>query len=98
MIKSGGENVSSREVEETVYLLPDVSEVAVIGLPDPKWIEAVCAVVVPKAGCELSEDDIIAHCGAHLAGFKTPKRVVFIDALPKNPSGKILKRQLRETL
>ena len=98
MIKSGGENVSSREVEETVYLLPDVSEVAVIGLPDPKWIEAVCAVVVAKAGCELTEEHVIAHCAAHLAGFKTPKRVVFVDALPKNPSGKILKRQLRETL
>ena len=97
MIKSGGENVSSREVEEVIYLRPEVSEVAVVGVPDPKWIEAVCAVVVPKDGVEISEGDIIAHCAEHLAGFKTPKRVVLVDALPKNPSGKVLKRELRQT-
>jgi fatty-acyl-CoA synthase len=95
MIKSGGENVASREVEEMIYRLPQVSEVAVIGLPDPKWVEAVTAVVVVKAGQMLDEAAVIAHCSQHMAGFKTPKRVVFTDALPKNPSGKLLKRDLR---
>ncbi|MEM6486333.1 MAG: acyl-CoA synthetase, partial [Pseudomonadota bacterium] len=98
MIKSGGENVSSREVEEVVYQLEGVSEVAVIGMPDEKWIEAVCAVVVPKAGVTLTEEAIKAHCSQKLAGFKAPKSVVFIEALPKNPSGKVLKRELREAL
>ena len=95
MIKSGGENVASREVEEMIYRLPQVSEVAVIGLPDPKWVEAVTAVVVVKAGQTLDEAAVIAHCTQHMAGFKTPKRVVFTDTLPKNPSGKLLKRDLR---
>jgi fatty-acyl-CoA synthase len=95
MIKSGGENVASREVEEMIYRLPQVSEVAVIGLPDPKWVEAVTAVVVVKAGQTLDEATVIAHCAQHMAGFKAPKRVVFTDTLPKNPSGKLLKRDLR---
>ena len=95
MIKSGGENVASREVEEMIYRLPQVSEVAVIGLPDPKWVEAVTAVVVVKAGQTLDEAAVIAHCAEHMAGFKCPKRVVFTDVLPKNPSGKLLKRDLR---
>lgn len=95
MIKSGGENVASREVEEAVYALAGVSEVAVIGLPDPQWIEAVTAVIVAKPGAALTEAAVIAHCRERLAGFKAPKRVVFVDALPKNPSGKILKRDLR---
>ncbi|HNN34270.1 MAG TPA: AMP-binding protein, partial [Ottowia sp.] len=97
MIKTGGENVASREVEEMIYRLPEVSEVAVIGLPDPKWVEAVTAVVVVKAGQELTEAQVIAHCNAHMATFKAPKRVIFTDQLPKNPSGKLLKRQLRQT-
>ena len=96
MIKSGGENVASREVEEMIYRLPQVSEVAVIGLPDAKWVEAVTAVVVVKAGQTLDEAAVIAHCAQHMAGFKTPKRVVFTDTLPKNPSGKLLKRDLRQ--
>jgi fatty-acyl-CoA synthase len=95
MIKTGGENVASREVEEMVYRMPGVSEVAVIGLPHPYWIEAVTAVIVPKAGQALDEAAVLAHCGEHLATFKVPKRVVFVDALPKNPSGKLLKRELR---
>ncbi|ODS91588.1 MAG: acyl-CoA synthetase [Comamonas sp. SCN 65-56] len=98
MIKSGGENVASREVEEMIYRLPQVSEVAVVGLPDPKWVEAVTAVVIVKQGQVLSETDVIAHCTAHMAAFKAPKRVVFFDQLPKNPSGKVLKRRLREQL
>jgi fatty-acyl-CoA synthase len=95
MIKTGGENVASREVEEMIYRLGAVSEVAVIGLADPQWVEAVTAVVVVKQGQALSEDEVIAHCKAHMAGFKAPKRVVFTDTLPKNPSGKLLKRELR---
>jgi len=96
MIKSGGENVASREVEEMIYKLPQVSEVAVIGVPDAKWVEAVAAVVVVKAGQSLTEQEVIAHCSEHMAGFKAPKRVVFADSLPKNPSGKLLKRELRQ--
>ena len=95
MIKTGGENVASREVEEMIYRLPSVSEVAVIGLPDPKWVEAVTAVIVVKTGQFLTEAEVMAHCNAHMAGFKAPKRVEFVQALPKNPSGKLLKRELR---
>jgi fatty-acyl-CoA synthase len=96
MIKTGGENVASREVEEMIYRLPQVSEVAVVGVPHPRWVEAVVAVVVPKAGQALSEAQVLAHCQQHLAGFKAPKAVVFAEALPKNPSGKLLKRELRQ--
>jgi fatty-acyl-CoA synthase len=95
MIKSGGENVASREVEEVIYGLEGVSEVAVIGLPDSRWIEAVTAVVVAKPGHALDEPAVIAHCKGKLAAFKQPKRVIFCEALPKNPSGKLLKRELR---
>jgi fatty-acyl-CoA synthase len=96
MIKTGGENVASREVEEAIYRLAGVSEVAVIGVPHPRWVEAVVAVIVPKPGAVLDELTVLAHCAVHLAGFKAPKRVVFVDSLPKNPSGKLLKRSLRE--
>jgi fatty-acyl-CoA synthase len=96
MIKTGGENVASREVEETIYRLPAVSEVAVVGLPDPRWIEAVTAIVVVKAGASLDADTVIKHCAGAMAHFKVPKRVAFVDSLPKNPSGKLLKRELRK--
>lgn len=96
MIKTGGENVASREVEEVIYRMPEVSEVAVVGLPDPYWIEAVSAFVVVKAGQSADEASILAHSRQHLASFKVPKRVVFVDSLPKNPSGKVLKRELRK--
>jgi fatty-acyl-CoA synthase len=95
MIKTGGENVASREVEEAIYRLPQVSEVAVIGVPHPRWVEAVIAVVVPKPGHALDESAVKAHCDRVLASFKAPKRVVFAESLPKNPSGKLLKRELR---
>lgn len=95
MIKTGGENVASREVEEVIYTHPGVSEVAVIGLPDAKWVEAVTAVVVPRPDAALDEAAIIDHCAAHLARFKCPKRVILVESLPKNPSGKVLKRDLR---
>ena len=96
MIKTGGENVASREVEEAIYQLDGVAEVAVFGVSHPVWVEAVTAVVVPKAGADISSEDVIAHARSLLAGFKTPKYVVVADHLPKNPSGKILKRQLRD--
>jgi fatty-acyl-CoA synthase len=95
MIKSGGENVASREVEEMIYQHPKVSEVAVIGVPHPYWIEAVTAVVVPKTGETLTADEILAFCKERLSSFKTPKYAVITDHLPRNPSGKILKRELR---
>jgi fatty-acyl-CoA synthase len=95
MIKTGGENVASREVEEALYLHAGVEEVAVFGLPHPVWVEAVVAAVVPRADATLTEDEVLAHCRRHLAGFKTPKQVFFVDSLPKNPSGKLLKRDLR---
>ena len=95
MIKTGGENVASREVEEMIYRLPQVSEVAVVGVPHPRWVEAVIAIIVPKAGETLNTEAVMAHCAKHLAGFKAPKAVVLVDSLPKNPSGKLLKRELR---
>jgi fatty-acyl-CoA synthase len=79
-----------------IYKLPAVSEVAVVGVPHPKWVEAVVAVVVVKAGHTLTEQEVLAHCQQHLATFKAPKAVQFAAALPKNPSGKLLKRELRE--
>jgi fatty-acyl-CoA synthase len=98
MIKTGGENVASREVEEALYRHDAVSEVAVVGLPHPRWIEAVTAVVVVKPGRELTEAELLAHAAKQLASFKCPKAVVFVDSLPKNPSGKLLKRELRQRL
>jgi fatty-acyl-CoA synthase len=96
MIKTGGENVASREVEECIYRLDGISEVAVVGLPHPTWVEAVVAIVVRKSDAAgLDEAAVLAHCQRHLAGFKAPKRVLFAEALPKNPSGKLLKRELR---
>lgn len=97
MIKSGGENVSSREVEECVYALDGVAEVAVFGVSHPTWVEAVAAAVVLRPGSSLTPQDVMVHCREHLAGYKRPKHVVVVDALPKNASGKILKRELRET-
>ncbi len=98
MIKTGGENVASREVEEIIYQIPDISEVAVIGLPDPYWVEKVVAVVVLKEPGNLTPSDVIAFCRQHLAPYKIPKDVVFVPHLPKNPTGKILKRDLRNSL
>jgi fatty-acyl-CoA synthase len=96
MIKTGGENVASREVEEVLYRHRGVQEVAVFGLAHPVWVEAVVAAVVPRDGVTLTEYDLVVHCREHLAGFKTPKRIFFVDSLPKNPSGKLLKRELRD--
>lgn len=96
MIITGGENVYPAEVESGIYGHPDVLEVAVIGVPDEKWGEAVKAVCVPKPGATVDPDSVISWARERLAGFKVPKSVDVIDALPRNPSGKILRRQLRE--
>jgi long-chain acyl-CoA synthetase len=96
MIVSGGENVYPAEVENVLMTHPDVADVAVIGVPDERWGEAVKAVVVRAEGSSLSGDEIVAFGREKLAGFKLPKSVDFVDALPRNPSGKILKRELRE--
>ena len=98
MIVSGGENVYSREVEEVIFDLPAVRDVAVIGVPDPHWGESVVAVVCRHEGASLTEREVIEACRAALASYKKPKKVVFADELPRNPSGKVLKRQLREDL
>ena len=97
MIKTGGENVASREVEETIYAHPDVAEVAVVGLEHPTWIEVVVALVVLRDGASVTGEELRAHARSQLAGFKAPKVVRIVDALPKNPSGKVLKRELRAT-
>lgn len=96
MIITGGENVYPAEVESAIYGHPDVLEVAVIGVPDPKWGEAVKAVCVPRPGHTIDVDAIIAWTRSRIAGFKVPKSVDTIAALPRNPSGKILRRALRE--
>lgn len=95
MIKTGGENVASREVEEAIYQHPDVAEVAVFALPDPKWVEAVTATVVAKEGSGLTAEALAEHCAGVLAPYKRPKRIEILTELPKNPSGKILKRELK---
>jgi fatty-acyl-CoA synthase len=97
IIKTGGVVVAGREVEEVLFKHPAVSEVAVIGLPDPKWIEAVTAVVVLRPGHEPDEAALIAHAREHLAPFKVPKRFFFVQTLPRNTAGKLLKRELRAT-
>jgi fatty-acyl-CoA synthase len=96
MIISGGENIYPAEVESAICDHPDVAEVAVIGIPDDKWGEAVKAIVVMKQGKIATASDIINFTRERIAGFKTPKSVEFIEALPRNPSGKILRRHLRD--
>ncbi|MBM4331377.1 MAG: long-chain fatty acid--CoA ligase [Deltaproteobacteria bacterium] len=96
IIISGGENIASLEVERVIYELPQVLETAVIGIPHPKWQEIPIAFVVLKKGEKPTADEIIAHCSKKLAKFKVPKEIEFIDALPRNPSGKVLKRELRQ--
>ncbi len=95
MIITGGENVYPAEVESAIYGHPDVLEVAVIGVPDEKWGEAVKAVCAPKPGHSIDADSVIAWARERIAAFKAPKTVDTIDALPRNPSGKILRRELR---
>ena len=98
VINTGGIVVASREVEEALFKHDAVSEVAVVGLPDAKWIEAITAVVVLKEGHEASEEELIAHARGLMAPYKVPKQILFADSLPKSTAGKILKRHLRKEL
>ncbi len=96
MFISGGENVYPAEVENAIFQIPQIAEVAVIGVKDPKWGEVGRAVVVLKEGQKVTADEIIDHLHGSLAKYKIPKSVVFIDRLPRNAAGKVLKNRLRE--
>jgi fatty-acyl-CoA synthase len=96
MIVSGGENVYPAEVENALVNNPDIVDAAVIGVPDDKCGEAVRAIVVLKTGVEFDASEIIDHARARIAGYKLPKSVDFVESIPRNPSGKILRRHLRE--
>ncbi|MGL3209727.1 AMP-binding protein [Bradyrhizobium sp. BR 1433] len=98
MIISGGENIASSEVERVIYEMPEVREVAVIGLPDPRWGEKPVAIVVLADDAKLDLPGLTDHCRTRLAGFKVPRQLVIRDSLPRNPSGKVLKRVLRAEL
>ena len=98
MVISGGVNIYSKEIESVLYRHPAVLEAAVIGLPDEEWGEVVTAVISTRPGREMTGQELIDYCSQFLAGYKKPKKVLFLDELPKNPSGKILKRVLRSNL
>jgi long-chain acyl-CoA synthetase len=96
MIVSGGENVYPRVVEDVLFRHPAIADAAVIRVPDERWGETVKAVVVLRAGTTATEEEIIGCCWGKLGGFELPRSVDFVDALPRNPSGKVLKRVMRE--
>jgi long-chain acyl-CoA synthetase len=96
MVKTGGENVASVKVEAALLAHPAVAGVGVVGLPHPRWAEAVCAFVVKKPDAALTEADLLAYCREHLSGFEVPKLIRFIDALPATATGKVRKNVLRE--
>ena len=96
MIISGGENIYPTEIEDVLYSHPDVLEAAVIGIPDGRWGESVKAMIVLHKGRSLTQEEIIDYCRDKLAGFKIPRSVSFLEELPKNTTGKILRRVLRE--
>ncbi len=96
MIVSGGENIASSEVERVLYEHESVVEAAVVGRPDDRWGEVPVAYVVVRAAATTTPEELVEHCRGQLARFKVPKHVVFVDALPRNPSGKVLKRELRD--
>jgi acyl-CoA synthetase (AMP-forming)/AMP-acid ligase II len=98
MILTGGENVYPREVEEVLYEHPAVVEAAVLGAPDPKWGEKVVAVVCVREGHDITAAELVSFCRERIASYKKPRHVVFVDVLPKNASGKVLKRELREQI
>ncbi len=95
MVISGGENIYPREIEEILYTHPKIADAAVIGVPDDIWGESVKAVVVLKEGQTMAEEEVIEFCQRHLASYKRPRSVDFVDTLPRNPSGKVLKTELR---
>jgi acyl-CoA synthetase (AMP-forming)/AMP-acid ligase II len=95
MIVSGGENIASSEIERVLYEHDAVLEAAVVGRPHERWGEVPVAFVARRPGTDVTPDALITHCEAQLARFKVPKEVTFVEALPRNPSGKVLKRELR---
>jgi acyl-CoA synthetase (AMP-forming)/AMP-acid ligase II len=96
VIVSGGENIYPREIEEVLYHHPKIQDVAVIGVPNSLWGESVKAIVVLKKGETMEEKEVIEYCKNHLASYKKPKVVEFVEVLPRNPSGKVLKTELRD--
>jgi len=96
MIIRGGENISPEEVEDVLYAYPKIEEAAVIGVPDPEWGQEPRAIVVLKKGEDATQEEIMEHCRTKLAGFKRPRSIVFVDSIPRNQLGKILKKELRE--
>ena len=95
-LKRGGEMIAPEEVEQIIMSHPAVDEAAIIGVPDIEWGERVRAIVVKKPGMDLTMEEVVEHCRPRMAGFKRPEDVIFIEELPRNPMGKVLKRVLRE--
>ena len=95
MVISGGENIYPVEIENVLITHPAVSEVAIIGVPDTKWGESLLAWVIPAPGARVSGDELEQYLRQSLAGYKVPRRYEFVDALPRNATGKVLKRELR---
>jgi acyl-CoA synthetase (AMP-forming)/AMP-acid ligase II len=96
MIIRGGENISPAEVESVLYSNPKIEEAAIIGIPDPKWGQVPRAIVALKKREAATPEEIMEYCKSELAGFKRPKSIIFVDSLPRNQMGKVLKNELRE--
>jgi acyl-CoA synthetase (AMP-forming)/AMP-acid ligase II len=96
MVISGGVNIYPREIEEILFAHPEIADVAVIGVPDDKWGERLKAFVVKGKDADLDQDAVIAYCEGRISSMKTPKEVAFIDLLPRNAGGKVLKTDLRK--
>jgi acyl-CoA synthetase (AMP-forming)/AMP-acid ligase II len=96
MVISGGVNIYPREIEDHLNTHPAILEAAVVGVPDPEWGETLRAFIVLRRGRSVSEAEVIDYCRRELADFKRPRKVTFLDELPRNPTGKILKRELRD--
>jgi len=96
MVISGGVNIYPREIEDHLHTHPSILEAAVIGVPDPEWGETLRAFVVLRAGAKLTEAEVVDYCRKELADFKRPRKVTFLPELPRNPTGKVLKRELKE--
>ena len=96
MVISGGVNIYPREIEDHLHTHPAILEAAVVGVPDPEWGETLRAFIVVRSGQSVSETEVIDYCRSGLADFKRPRKVTFLEELPRNPTGKVLKRELRD--
>jgi acyl-CoA synthetase (AMP-forming)/AMP-acid ligase II len=96
MVISGGMNIYPAEIESVLLTQPKIFEAAVIGVPDEHWGESLLALIVPRAGETITEEEVVAHCRQSLAGYKIPRRIQLVDELPRNPTGKVLKKELRQ--